>query len=92
MTAYAIKFKDGTYYAGYGKANTTNVVHARLYDIRESAMFILRNMSEFHHCRDKAEIIEIEIYERKPKSKSSGTKCRTYIDEFFDWENEYLNG
>lgn len=63
MIAYAIKFKDGTYYAGYGKVNTTKLVYAKLYDMKESAIFILRNMSEFHHCRDKAEIIEIEIHE-----------------------------
>ena len=92
MIAYAIKFQDGTYYAGYGKSNTTKLVYARLYDMRESAIFILRNMSEFHHCRDKAEIIEIEIHERKPKSKGYGTKCNVYIDEFFNWENEFLNG
>ena len=86
MTAYVIKFQDGTYYAGYGKNDAKTLLGAQLYQSEKKAKYIMEKTSDFHYRRnEKARIVPIQMREM------CDTKVTVY-DEFFDWENEILNG
>lgn len=90
MTAYVIKFQNGTYYAGYGKSDAKTLLGAQLYQSEKKAKYIMEKTSDFHYRRgnDKARIVPIQMRE----VQSYGTTGRVYVDEFFDWTNEFLNG
>ena len=42
MTAYVIKFQDGTYYAGYGKSDAKTLLGAQLYQSEKKAKYITK--------------------------------------------------
>ena len=91
MTVYAIKFKDGTYYAGYGKADAKTLLGAQLYQSEKKAKYIIEKTSDFHYRRNESyNIIAVEL--REQPIGGYGLKGNVYIDEFFNWENEFLNG
>lgn len=82
MTAYVIKFQNGTYYAGYGKNDAKTLIGAQLYQSAKKARYIVEKTSDFHYRRsnEKIRIVSIEMKEAID------------IDDFFDWTNEFLNG
>ena len=90
MTAYVIKFQDGTYYAGYGKNDAKTLLGAQLYQSEKKVKYIIEKTSDFHHRRggEKARIVPIQMRE----IEQYGTTGTVYMDEFFDWQNEMLNG
>ena len=89
MTAYVIKFQNGTYYAGYGKSDAKTLLGAQLYQSEKKAKYIMEKTSDFHYRRgEKVRIVPIQMRE----IESYGTTGTIYMDEFFDWENEVLNG
>jgi hypothetical protein len=89
MTAYVIKFQNGTYYAGYGKSDAKTLLGAQLYQSEKKAKYIMEKTSDFHYRRnEKTRIVPIQMRE----IESYGTTGRVYFDEFFDWTNEVLNG
>ena len=90
MTAYVIKFQNGTYYAGYGKSDAKTLLGAQLYQSEKKARYIMEKTSDYYYRRnkEKARIVPIQMRE----IEQYGTTGTTYMDEFFDWENEVLNG
>lgn len=89
MTAYVIKFPNGTYYAGYGKSDAKTLLGAQLYQSEKKAKYIMEKTSDFHYRRgEKARIVPIQMRE----IEQHGTMGIIHMDEFFNWENEYLNG
>ena len=90
MTAYVIKFQNGTYYAGYGKSDAKTLLGAQLYQSEKKAKYIMEKTSDFHYRRgsEKVRIVPIQMRE----IEQYGTTGRVYFDEFFDWTNEILNG
>ena len=90
MTAYVIKFQNGTYYAGYGKDDAKTLLGAQLYQSEKKARYIMEKTSDYYYRRnkEKARIVPIQMRE----IEQYGTTGTTYMDEFFDWENEVLNG
>jgi hypothetical protein len=89
MTAYVIKFQNGTYYAGYGKSDAKTLLGAQLYQSEKKAKFIIEKTSDFHYRRNESvRIVPIQMRE----IESYGTTGRVYFDEFIDWTNEVLNG
>ena len=90
MIAYVIKFQDGTYYAGYGKSDAKTLLGAQLYQSEKKAKYIIEKTSDFHYRRgnNKIRIVPIQMRE----IEQYGTTGTIYMDEFFDWENECLNG
>ena len=68
MRAYAIKFKDNTYYAGYGKANARTLLGAQLYQSHKKAQYIVDKTSDFHYKRYESgsdDIVGIELKEEE---------------------------
>ena len=93
MIVYAIKFKDGTYYAGYGKSDAKTLLGAQLYQSEKKAQYIIDKTSDFHYRRNEGyNIVAVELREREHLISGYGLKGNIYIDEFFNWENEVLNG
>ena len=92
MTAYVIKFQNGTYYAGYGKSDAKTLLGAQLYQSEKKAKYIMEKTSDFHYRRgEKARIVPIQMREIEQHG-TYGTTGTMYVDEFFDWTNEILNG
>ena len=64
MTAYVIKFQDGTYYAGYGKSDAKTLLGAQLYQSEKKAKYIMEKTSDFHYRRnEKVRIVPIQMRE-----------------------------
>ena len=90
MIAYVIKFQDGTYYAGYGKSDAKTLLGAQLYQSEKKAKYIIEKTSDFHYRKNNEKVCIVPIQMRE--IKQHGTTGTVYMDEFFDWENEFLNG
>ena len=64
ITAYVIKFQNGTYYAGYGKSDTKTLLGAQLYQSEKKAKYIIEKTSDFHYRRNEnARIVPIQMRE-----------------------------
>lgn len=64
MTVVAIKFKDGTYYAGVNKRNAQTLLGAQLYKSQKTAEHIMEssiNFPKYALC----EIVEVILEEKK---------------------------
>lgn len=64
MTAYVIKFQNGTYYAGYGKSDAKTLLGAQLYQSEKKAKYIMEKTSDFHYRRNEnCDIVTVELKE-----------------------------
>ncbi len=64
MTAYVIKFQNGTYYAGYGKSDAKTLLGAQLYQSEKKAKYIMEKSYNFHYRGDEnARIVPIQMRE-----------------------------
>jgi hypothetical protein len=65
MTAYVIKFQNGTYYAGYGKSDAKTLLGAQLYQSEKKAKYIMEKTSDFHYRRNERHVFIVPIQMRE---------------------------
>lgn len=67
MTSYnvfAIKFKDGTYYAGCNKSNAKTILGAQLYRSKKTAESMIEKSVNFpSYEKETLKFIEVELKE-----------------------------
>ena len=63
MTAYAIKFKDGTYYGGYSKPHAKTLLGAQLYQSEKRAQSVIGQSNLKYEKDDVDKIVAVELRE-----------------------------
>lgn len=63
MTAYVIKFQDGTYYAGYGKSDAKTLLGAQLYQSEKRAQSVIRQSNLQYEKYNVDKIVAVELKE-----------------------------
>lgn len=80
MLAVAIKFSDGTYYAGCNKNNSRTILGAQLYKSEKAARSVMERSINFPRCsKDEVGIVTVVLQEI-----STGLTGTVIIDEFIN--------
>ena len=64
MIGYVIKFKDGSYHAGYAKKPSKTIIGAQIYrSYNKANLVIIKSESFKNYCNKPYEIVRVKIEE-----------------------------